>query len=158
MQLTDPQGVKDGTYHILLVLLSIFYPSQGLFNAIVYIRPRVLQWKSRFPNSSIYFVLYNSLFTHKPAPTTRKPINIQGQQQHQEQQQHDGNDESSSLPVLTTQILRGDSAISSSCNTIYISSQHQRHHSSSVPTPLLLQPSFSCAAPLEEESSSIIEC
>mmetsp|Transcript_26905 Transcript_26905/g.58834 ORF Transcript_26905/g.58834 Transcript_26905/m.58834 type:complete len:456 (+) Transcript_26905:511-1878(+) len=46
------QIVQGKTYYGLLVLMAIFFPLQGFFNAIIYLRPRYLKQKQANPDRS----------------------------------------------------------------------------------------------------------
>lgn len=55
---------------VLQVLMAIFFPLQGFFNCLVYLRPRYLRSKSRNPNASARRIIYLSLH-HESHPIHR---------------------------------------------------------------------------------------
>ena len=57
------QTVQGKTYYPLLVLMAIFFPLQGFFNAIIYLRPRYLKHKSANPNRSFFAICWSVLKT-----------------------------------------------------------------------------------------------
>ena len=100
LNIVDGAGVSTGKYYIVQFCMSICYPSQGLLNAIVYIRPRILLWKHKIftkqngYNSiwkSWYSACYMGIVTRKPIPHIRRRPKQQ-QQQQQGQQQLEEND------------------------------------------------------------------
>ena len=57
------QTVQGKTYYPLLVLMAIFFPLQGFFNAIIYLRPRYLKHKSANPDRSFLAICWSVLKT-----------------------------------------------------------------------------------------------
>lgn len=57
------QTVQGKTYYPLLVLMAIFFPLQGFFNAIIYLRPRYLKHKQANPNRSFLSICWTVLKT-----------------------------------------------------------------------------------------------
>lgn len=57
----DPDGSRTDKYHFLELTRAIFYPLQGLFNVLVYTRPRYLRWR-RWSGESRLTCLYHALF------------------------------------------------------------------------------------------------
>mmetsp|Transcript_29059 Transcript_29059/g.57993 ORF Transcript_29059/g.57993 Transcript_29059/m.57993 type:complete len:436 (+) Transcript_29059:79-1386(+) len=49
----------------LLVLMAIFFPLQGFFNALIYIRPRYLRCRSRHPERGVLKVFVMALYPEK---------------------------------------------------------------------------------------------
>ena len=64
----DPDGVADGSYFPVQVLMIIFYPIQGFFNAFVYVRPRACNWKTQFPEGSWTWAFYKACISREPTP------------------------------------------------------------------------------------------
>lgn len=48
---------KSSTRFVFLILLYFFQSSQGLFNFLVYIRPRIVALRKRYPDEKSYFIL-----------------------------------------------------------------------------------------------------
>lgn len=70
----DPQGVTDGKYFAAQVLMSLFYPVQGFLNAIVYIRPRVLQWRNSTQGErSRCYAIWKACTCRDRPPPKRRP-------------------------------------------------------------------------------------
>jgi len=55
------QNVTGHNEFALLVLMAIFFPLQGFFNALIYIRPRYLRCRSRNPGKSWRYLFYIAL-------------------------------------------------------------------------------------------------
>jgi len=55
------QITQGKTYYPLLVLMAIFFPLQGFFNASIYLRPRYLRIRAAQPDMKIRNVLYYTL-------------------------------------------------------------------------------------------------
>lgn len=61
-QITRIYNIVTGTNSfVLLVLMAIFFPLQGFFNCIVYLRPRYLRSKSRNPDATFKRLLWLTL-------------------------------------------------------------------------------------------------
>ncbi|CAB9515761.1 expressed unknown protein [Seminavis robusta] len=67
---------EDPTIVWPLILLYIFFPIQGFWNAMIYTRPRLLRWKDANPDRS-WFWAYRQVLSGKPAPTTRRTAHLQ---------------------------------------------------------------------------------
>ncbi|CAB9503391.1 expressed unknown protein [Seminavis robusta] len=59
-----------------LIVIYIFFPLQGFWNAMIYTRPRLLRWKDANPDQS-WFWAYRQVLSGRPAPTTRKTAHLQ---------------------------------------------------------------------------------
>lgn len=72
--ITRIYGVVMGKNNfVLLVLMAIFFPLQGFFNCLVYLRPRYLRCRSRNPDASVRQVMMLALY-HESHSIHRKGI------------------------------------------------------------------------------------
>jgi hypothetical protein len=74
-QTLDGQGFDkipgSGAYFLpLIVLQSIFLPAQGLFNAVIFFRPKYNQSRTKYPNETRVWSMKRAIFG-----TTIKPLN-----------------------------------------------------------------------------------
>lgn len=66
--LDDSENI--GRYYALQLVRAVLYPMQGLFNVLVYIRPRYLRWRRwSAAGESRWTCFYHALFTFQHAPT-----------------------------------------------------------------------------------------
>lgn len=63
---------------VLLVLMAIFFPLQGFFNCLIYLRPRYLRCRSRNPDAPVRRLIYLSLY-HESHPIHAPPQQDGGQ-------------------------------------------------------------------------------
>lgn len=77
----DAQGVTDEKYFAVQVLMSLFYPVQGFLNAIVYIRPRVLQWRNSTQGErSLCYAIWKACTCRDRPPPQRRPQSNQSRE------------------------------------------------------------------------------
>jgi hypothetical protein len=55
LESTDPVGFESDKYFPLQVLAAMFFPLQGLFDAVIYLRPRYYRFRKHFPEKSWWF-------------------------------------------------------------------------------------------------------
>eukprot|EP00541_Cyclophora_tenuis_P017615 CAMPEP_0116566576 /NCGR_PEP_ID=MMETSP0397-20121206/14536_1 /TAXON_ID=216820 /ORGANISM="Cyclophora tenuis, Strain ECT3854" /LENGTH=144 /DNA_ID=CAMNT_0004093487 /DNA_START=186 /DNA_END=620 /DNA_ORIENTATION=- len=54
----------------LLICLQIFFPLQGFWNFLIYVRPRYLRWRRREPDMSRFWCLQQALNRHAVLTTS----------------------------------------------------------------------------------------
>ena len=70
LESTDPVGFESDKYFPLQVLAAMFFPLQGLFDAVIYLRPRYYRFRKHFPEKSWWFALQKAVWTRgTPAET-----------------------------------------------------------------------------------------
>ena len=67
-RMVDLQGLVDGKYFTLMVLHGMFFPSQGFFNAFVYVRPRYVQWRCYDKAAGRWTAFRKATFTFQNPP------------------------------------------------------------------------------------------
>lgn len=77
VEAVDFYGASDNPLIMVMVyLVYILYPIQGLLNSLVYLRPTVVRWKDAHPDRSFFWCLLQILQIH-PTPTTSKTAHLQ---------------------------------------------------------------------------------
>jgi hypothetical protein len=79
----DPSAGK--VFLPLLVLQSILLPTQGIFNAAIFFRPKYLKTRRQFPSESIKWCIRRAVFGVRVKPTPTIPPNTQQPQSSNQQ-------------------------------------------------------------------------
>ena len=71
LRVLDNEGIGDeASLYPLLVLQAIFLPIQGFFNCAIYVRPRYLRQRQRYPDQSTRQALVHVLGASKSSPSS----------------------------------------------------------------------------------------
>lgn len=85
--------LRDDTgYLCFMILLWMLFPLQGLYNWIIYLRPRLVRWKDAHPELS-WCGAYQQVLSGKPVPTSNRTAHLT-KMYDQDDQQGSNNDDS----------------------------------------------------------------
>jgi hypothetical protein len=70
----DPVGFESGNYFPLQVLGAMFFPLQGLFDALIYLRPRYYRFRKHFPEKPWWFSVQKAVLTRATPEETAADI------------------------------------------------------------------------------------
>ena len=63
-----PAGQTNGTFFFLQVINALFFPAQGFFNMIVYLRPQYLAWRTVSPGNGVLYSWRMAATLQTPSP------------------------------------------------------------------------------------------
>lgn len=89
---------SSNIFQVLAVITSIFLPLQGLFNIIIFIRPKYVQLRQRFPDRSRFWAL-GICFTGK---TVDELMRLQRMRQQEKEEQIEGSCQQNNVHLMNS--------------------------------------------------------
>jgi hypothetical protein len=70
-----PEGQTNGKMFWLQVISAIFFPAQGFFNMLIYLRPQVIAWREAVLDKGRFYAWRMAICLKNPPPPRQRPCN-----------------------------------------------------------------------------------